>query len=316
MLDDFMKNHLDYLEEIRDLLKVLAGKGNDISKSNMDHPEDPMDYLDEFALLKELLESSEWPMAVDPDLISDESSDSELAGRAEGIMDFMVQQPIQGKKFLDFGCGTGHFVAEAKKRGCWITVGYDTQVSPWWENLAKDKETILTDNWETVKKHAPYDCIILCDVIDHIDGDPIELLKKVKSVCNSETKVLTRCHPWTSRSATHLYRRMNKAFVHLVFSDIELTRLGLGGGYPCKVTIHPQLTYMKWIGEAGFEILDVSPVTEPVESFFEKSPIVAERIKKHWSGSHDPLLASGQNFPTFQLKLQFIDHTLRIKSGK
>jgi len=65
--------------------------------------------------------------------------------------------------------------------------------------------------------NTKYDFILINDVLDHA-ADPLDMLEQVNKIRNPETKIVVRCHPWTSRHGTHVYKQMNKAFLHLIFN--------------------------------------------------------------------------------------------------
>jgi len=49
---------------------------------------------------------------------------------------------------------------------------------------------------------------------------------------------------------------------------------------------------------------------EPVEQFFVRNKIIADRIKSNWRDSSNEGLRSGKNFPFAQLEQQFLDYVL------
>ena len=69
-----------------------------------------------------LLKSDEWPEAV-PEFLICEDTEEDKSDRAEGILDFMGLD-LDGKKFLDFGCGEGHVAMKAAESAK-VSVGYD-----------------------------------------------------------------------------------------------------------------------------------------------------------------------------------------------
>jgi 2-polyprenyl-3-methyl-5-hydroxy-6-metoxy-1,4-benzoquinol methylase len=268
---------------------------------------------DEFESLKLLLESDAWPHAVDPSLICDITVEKDKEDRAEGIIDLIIETNLAGLSFLDFGCGDGHVVEKSKEQKTKLSVGYDTKKSEKWNDWKTDEKSLFTTNWEEVKAKGPYNVILMYDVIDHIQGDDnavIEELKKVRSVTAPGAKVYVRCHPWCSRHGTHLYHQKNKAFMHLIFTDEELNKLGYEQEKTQKV-IHPVATYQNWFRAAGFQIpRNHNAINEHVEPFFLETPLLAKRIKSNWAHSHDHKLRIGHAFPDGQVKQQFLDFIL------
>lgn len=233
---------------------------------------------EEFDSLYRLLHSNNWPRAIDPSLICDTTLESDKEDRAEGILEIIIDTEIKGLKFLDFGCGEGHVINKSTNKETKLSIGFDINKSEKWETWPQKDNVIFTDDWEKVLESGPYDVILLYDVLDHTK-DPVEILKRVKTVCTDKTKVYIRCHPFCSRHGTHLYKQINKAFVHLVFTKTELEAMGFKEEEVFKV-IHPQLTYHNWLEEAGFTNKTISAYREAVESFFSSTPIIANRIKR------------------------------------
>ncbi len=262
---------------------------------------------EDFKKLKELLNSDQWPAAVEPSLICDVSSEQDKEYRAEGILDLIIDISLNGLSFLDFGCGEGHVVEKAALQKPKISVGYDIVQSERWEQWPQNDNMTLTTKWEDVVAKGPYNVILLYDVVDHIEEDVIEELKKIKEVLSPGGKVFVRCHPWCSRHGTHLYRQINKAYIHLVFTEEELKELGFFGQKTREV-IHPIATYEKWFKKAGFRIPRASTVMrEGVNKFFLKNELIANRIKARWKTSSEKEFRTGKTFPTFQMEQQFID---------
>lgn len=267
----------------------------------------------EFDNLKLLLESPQWPHAVDPSLICDVTADKDKEDRAEGIIDLIIDMHLGDLAFLDFGCGEGHVIDRARLQKPRIAVGYDIKHYEKWESWPVYDSTVLTTDWEEVEAKGPYNVVLLYDVIDHIAGTEKEVLgalKRVRSVTAKGAKVFVRCHPWCSRHGTHLYHKLNKAYAHLVFNDEELQTMGCENN-PTRKVIHPLMTYQDWFRRSGFQIPRQGSVTnENIEKFFIDTPLIARRIKEHWNTSHDHKLRTGQAFPTMQMQQQFIDYVL------
>ena len=215
----------------------------------------------------------------------------------------MIDENLKGLKFLDYGCGEGHCAHLSADYETTLSVGYDRSTHENWNNFASKPNLKITNIFQEVQDNGPYDVIILFDVIDHLEGEsPTQVLSKLKSILSPTGKIYMRCHPFTSRHATHLYHDINKAYVHLVFTPEELKSLvpnskfeekNLGVTYPIR-------TYDNYIGEAGLKIVNRRDVKETPEEFF-KIPKIAERIKKNTNMSE---------FPEFQMSLQFLDYKL------
>ena len=252
-------------------------------------------FTPEAQTLINLLESQEWPEAAPSFLICDENETDKI-DRAEGILDYMNQQ-FAGKKFCDFGCGEGH-VAKVVGKTASLSVGYDIATTgslPW--ETATDG-FMLTKDLEKVKQSAPYDFILLYDVIDHAQ-DPVKVLQTVKEFCNPDTKVLLRCHSWMSRHATHLYRKINKAWMHLVFTEEELKLMGLDITFTQKY-FFPIKQQEEWLEKSLFKKISSDVVKCDVEPFFRRREIIARLPMQHF-----------KDFPQWQMSQSFNDYVLQ-----
>jgi 2-polyprenyl-3-methyl-5-hydroxy-6-metoxy-1,4-benzoquinol methylase len=274
----------------------------------------PITSEDEFEALKTLLESDQWPAAVEPYLICNVSSEQDKEDRAEGILDLIIDVHLEKLGFLDFGCGEGHVVNRSLMQNPRKAVGYDIAASTTWGRWQPDERAAYTTDWEEVKKYAPYNVVLLYDVLDHIEGADevvVDNLKKIKEVMAPNARVFVRCHPWCSRHGTHLYHTINKAFIHIVFTGEELAKLGYDKGMWARRIIHPLMTYNNWFQKAGYRLQrKEQSIKMDVEKFFHATPIIAKRIKTHWRDSVEKDLREGKQFPLFQLEFQFVDFVL------
>ena len=260
--------------------------------------------------LQQLLLNSEWPDAIDEEFICADS-DKHKFERANLIIDFNIRTLVENKRFLDIGCGEGHVAKLVSERGSKVSVGYDIKENDKWKSLKGSEGPYFVSKLSDVAKHAPYDIILIDDVLDHIEGEsPINLLKSAKGLLNRGGTIFLQCHPWCSRHGTHLYRKLNKAYIHLIFTEEELKEKEIFGLPTIKV-IHPIMTYKKWIAAADLKIIDQSVTKEEAEFFFSETPFIAERIKAHWKESPEESLRSGLKFPYQQLSIQFIDYVLK-----
>ncbi len=192
----------------------------------------------------ELLDLDLWPAAVNPGLIVADERDRRL--RARSILSTIVNgRQAVGLKLLDFGCGDGHLVQAANSRGL-LATGVD-----------------LNSPSGTATSSAPYDLIVLYDVLDHLVGDPVSVLKEIRSWLSSGGEIHVRCHPWTSRHGTHAYLDgVNKAFAHL-FADV---------GEPILRLWRPSTTYQDWFTAAGLTVKSKVIVEDEVEPIFLQEP--------------------------------------------
>lgn len=236
-----------------------------------------------------------WPEAIDPALICPPDSEPDKKLRAANIIQ-MIQEPLQGKKFLDFGCGEGHITRRARELGADAT-GYDIVNQRW-----NRSDNFLTTDLNVVNKTALFDIILLYDVLDHVvNQTPEEVLTIVGNILNPDGAIYVRCHPWCSRHGTHLFRTLNKAYAHIVMSEDELAG---HTGLPTHKVLYPVKTYNRWFKSSNLFVASHRPWHEPVPAFFTDNLFVADRIISHY---HD----NNNVFPRHQLQQQFHDYVLK-----
>lgn len=259
----------------------------------------PAQEYSDFDSLKTALLSDKWPSAVNPNLICDPNSEVDKKERGIGVVELLVEDPLSSEdKFLDYGCGEGHCAAAAASvLGCKLSVGYDPKPFNW----PTVDNTTFTSSYDEVMSLGPYKAILIFDVLDHVENSgPSDLLIKAANLLTPDGKIYIRCHPWTSRHGTHHYHKLNKAFVHLVFNESELNQLTDYEPDPNLKITFPMHSYKLNFDKAGLKILSERKITEKVESFF-KIPKISERIIKN---------TGHEQFPEFQMGLQFVDYVL------
>tara|TARA_R110000868_G_scaffold20153_12_gene85659 strand:- start:3690 stop:4400 length:711 start_codon:yes stop_codon:yes gene_type:complete len=231
----------------------------------------------------ELVNSKDWPLAVDPKYIVNNDEDKNI--RASSILRVFVQEPLQGKKFLDFGCGDGHVVTHAR---------YQTNDAYGYDIKANNVEGCTQDFGE-IRSHGPYDIILAFDVFDHMRNQEeiIESIENLRNLSHSGTNILFRLHPWTSRHATHAYYSFNKAYAHILLEKehsiqvLNITR---------PVKFYNNLFRM-------FKILETKRHIQTLEPILQIPEVVKEFEKK--------LDGTGE-WQQHVLPIQFLDYKLRI----
>lgn len=283
------------IKEIKEILNSEKPLEEKINKINI-----IVNFDDEFDKLKKIIKSEDWPEAVLEFHIADETSEEDKIDRAEGIIDILIED-LKDRKFLDFGCGEGHCVKYSSEQT--FSVGYDIVKTG---NLKWEEENenfLLTTQFEKIKEKGPFDIVLVYDVLDHAK-DPVDVLNKVSSVLSPRGLVYLRCHPWCGRHGGHCYRKLNKAFVHLVFSEEELKKLDCDVEFNNKI-LFPLRTYEDFIKKTDLKINSFETEIQTVEDFFKNNELVRNRIlnlynKEEWR--HDP--------PSFQMSQCFVDYVL------
>lgn len=242
-----------------------------------------------------------WPEAVPQFLVAKDASPEDQANRANAVLDMLLDRRVEGLTFLDFGCGDGWIAQEVLKRGVTESVGYDVKQSEVWANL---KGPTFTCNFNDLHQ-GYYDVIFLYDVLDHCE-DPVFLMSQIQGLIKPTGTVYVRCHPWTSKHATHLYKQgINKAYLHLFLTYEEIKELINQDPVFTRAEKKPMEAYHWWFN--NFTIKKERSVKEPVNGFFHV-PAFKE------------LLANEQQIPMNEidqfvnsLDVQFVDFCLTPK---
>lgn len=260
--------------------------------------------LSEFEILKNLLYSEEWPEAVLDFQIVDENLEEEKMDRAEGIVDILIQEELENKVILDYGCGEGHIAKYVSQQESKKSIGYDISKSEKSKLLWEDESEgyLLTTNFEKVKENGPYDIIIIYDVLDHSE-DPVEILNNARSLLADDGKIYLRCHPWCGRHGGHLYREINKAFVHVIFTEEELKELGIIDQEPNIKVIYPMAQYEDYIKFSNLIFVEKDIDAQDVEDFFLKNEIIVKRLRK--------IIPVKERLPIHQMSQCFHDYILK-----
>lgn len=275
-----------YFYELHKLQKDVARLSSELERRGL-----PVagQYEKEMEDIRELLYSEKWPEAIEQSQIC---TDDQKVARACGILDGFIGEHLKGKRFLDYGCGEGHVVYEAQKREA-EAFGYDIKCEP---------NNMFSKDFLHIQQQGPFDIILMHDVLDHIELiNPIEALLQAKSVLKPDGRMYVRNHPWSSRHGGHLYNSINKAFLHLIMDEIELTRLG---GHTCEYNIKvvtPIETYHYWFASAKLDIQDEFILRSKVEDLFTKPSLVLERISRHWDNTNTMIA---------NLEIDFTEHVL------
>jgi 2-polyprenyl-3-methyl-5-hydroxy-6-metoxy-1,4-benzoquinol methylase len=199
---------------------------------------------------------NDWPLAtVSSNIVS---TDRDKWVRANLIApDYIkVAEPI-----LDYGCGEGHLVVVLNNRKK-LTYGYDIRKNKMWSGFKTSSDKFLDSESLSDQK---FKSIIMYDVIDHVvEVSAVEMLENVHDLLDDDGRLYISAHPFSSSHGGHLYQEENKAYIHLLLDDEELSK------YQCyipniKIT-RPQAQYNKLFGEK-FKIVKKELVTNRLDKW-------------------------------------------------
>jgi 2-polyprenyl-3-methyl-5-hydroxy-6-metoxy-1,4-benzoquinol methylase len=246
-------------------------------------PKDPTNDIDK--KLRMLLHSDKWPLAVEPSRMCDPNSDDDKLVRAAAILDQVVDVQIAGLRFLDYGCGEGHaaFVASDDAE---LSVGYDLS-NMGWGQFPDRHNFILTDD---PSDYHPFDIILMHDVLDHVEDDPIAVLEHARDMLGPRGRLCVLCHPFSSKTGGHNCRLLNRAYSHLFFPEESSGQ---------KV-IRPLEEYKTWFSAAGLVIKHERPFFGDVPKLFQL-PHLSERIR---------LIYGEEKLPEEELRVDAIVYSL------
>ena len=249
------------------------------------------------------INDNNWPESVPEKMIVTKSGPAEKKYRALQIIG-LLGIPINGKRVLDCGCGDGFVTAEISHQAE-LAVGYDIIEHENWEKLRQEHHNILiTADSLTMLNRAPYDVIILYDVLDQLKGeDPTKFLKSMADLLDENGQIFIRTHPWTSKHGGGIYDQLNKAYVHLALTTSELIDAGVRPLFNLKIS-RPMATYEKWFTDAGLKLEHRNIIAEPPHSYICNN-LLDRIIKITWGDNIDKEQAIRI------MSNQFIDYTLR-----
>lgn len=205
-----------------------------------------------------------WPLAVPTKLLVRTEEDKKI--RAKQICEKIF---FENLNLLDYGCGEGHVVFESRKRAK-SSIGYDIK-RQWKEN-----DPSLSDSFNFVEENAPYDVVLLWDVLDYM-ADPAKELSKVKKILSPGGKVYIKCFPWSSRHGGN--SECNLAYIHLCYDDFKTK-----SNRDISKLKDPITTYRDSISFSGLEIIKEELVEKELPIFFKENDVVWDKICSNWNG--------------------------------
>lgn len=220
----------------------------------------------------EIIQQSDlWPLAIGESSIVSETDSINKKLRASQIISIIG--PKHGSNILDFGCGDG-FLSMELSRISKSVVGYDIKGNHHWqthlsETKSPNDNLQLTIDKDIVQASAPYDHIILYDVLDHLySEDPIVVLRWLKLLLAKNGRMFIRTHPWTSRHGGHLFEHgqsLNKAFLHLTMTSEQLS--SIDSLEPNLKVTRPLATYGGYFEKAGLSVIHKKPHIQGVDKY-------------------------------------------------
>lgn len=252
------------------------------------------DKLKELTDLRYEIKKDTWPEAESPKLTQSQKS-MKLFGE-------LISTPVKNKNILEFGCCDCELSSLLKSKfGAKTVVAFRLEDCQSTDTNLLDPNVIFTDKFRVAQQIAPFDIIILNDVIDHLEK-PVFWIKQLAKMLSKETgRMFVRCHPWLSRNGTHLSEQMNKAFLHLMLSDDELGTLGVSNKFTRKITDGMD-SYKRFFEESNLKILNHKFYTKSIEVSFLKNQVILERIKKFTKIDKNLLEKLEVEFIDFELK--------------
>ena len=259
--------------------------------------------VDQDSLLT-IVASGQWPIAAQASqMVGDEESSKNL--RADNILQKMVKLK-KDIKFLDFGCGEGHIVSRASAISSGV-FGYDSM----WQGWDRHENGNFTIDIEEMESNAPYDSILLYDVLDHID-DPISTLHIIKQVLAPNGIVHIRNHPFTSIHGTHLYNTLNYAWIHLLMQEADIRKLGGVSQRVNRIT-RPLATYRGWFSDIGFKIKREEIIRSQIPPMFHDQEIITAIAKQNYrAGLQGGARICDKDVMHSLISIQFVDYELMV----
>jgi len=221
----------------------------------------------------------DWPAAWPQYLIANAASEQEKVYRAIQITAGYDLGLIEEKKILDFGCGDGLVAMEIIKRRTKGVLAYDIAPDKSWTGK-EYQDLAFSSDLKHILDNAPYDTIIMHDVIDHVPASVFEsAFKQLIDRCTSETRFILTAHPFTSRHGGHLHESKNLAFLQLLYSEDELAKLQIRCPYNNRWS-RPQAAYENMFNRLNLKIVAKEIDTDPVEQWIidRLIPIITKRI--------------------------------------
>jgi SAM-dependent methyltransferase len=244
-----------------------------------------------------MIKAKTWPLAVSEHIASRQPTQRDKENRASGALSYMVNRSMEGIRFLDYGCGDGYIAAAAAQRGVASSTGYDITENQAWGDITSAE---FVTNPERLPNDY-YDMIFVYDVVDH-SLDAVGMMQHVYALLKPGGVCYVRCHPWTSRHASHLYKfGLNRAYAHLFLTYDELVELGATPMFT-RAEKDP-LTAYNWFF-SPFSVEKEHIIRKDVDPFF-LAPTMTDLLFKE-----QEVKPKDQKAFLERLSLEFVDYVL------
>ena len=178
---------------------------------------------------------------------------------------------------LDYGCGTGHFVAEMLKRRAGCAVGYEPYMD---ERCGKDLP--IYREMIDVEKHMPFALVTLFETIEHLSLDEIDqFLLLCDRLLSTNGRILISA-PIEVGPAL-LLKEMNRSLFRLKFPEhkpiefVKATLFGIAARRAENIKVSHRgfdfrrsITYLK---EKGWEVKVLTYGPLPIKTWYGNSQV-------------------------------------------
>ena len=148
-----------------------------------------------------------WLRSADPEtLLSESEKQQSLAySRVKNHFLWELIGPVEGKRFLDFGCGSGFFTVEAVTRGASSALGVDAletclaaaQLLADREGVGERASFVQGESLSALSNRHPFEVILLRDVIEHVENDSGLLAQAAALLSPTGRIILSTQNAWS-----------------------------------------------------------------------------------------------------------------------
>ena len=223
-------------------------------------------FIDQNRAIQRMLQGTDWPLALEPELIC--ITDEDKLKRDRAILSTFLDRPTGS--LLDYTLDGDHFAKEAIKTGLSATATSDLK-----------------------SMSGTFDIILMYDVLDHIEN-PVEQLQQAKLLLSPNGVIVIRNHPWCSRHGAHLHS-VNKAFAHLLLNESDFQTSTK------QKIFYPRSTYHRWFNQSDLEIAKERTIKQEVEPFFKTEPL-SSKLCQIYNTDQFPAYQLSQVYCDYTLK--------------